>query len=233
MKAHPEMKVSVQSDNPYNDLKAFGVNVYPKSESRTPVYLVKVGEKQFMERLLFQGEVFMNTLASFRKIEDIGGNCSDGRGDAYEGIDAFFQVSGLYIGNNLIEGVSPIRYNLPGGIKGLIYCLFGVYDDTEDVPSLIPQKLLEMGDTAIIINDPMVFIDRCATAAKAAGGKLFANSVQYYDEREGNYFLTPWLKRKKYFYQSEYRLFIPCNNDKPLSLTIGPIDDIAEMVSLK
>ena len=232
VKTRPDLKVSLQSNDPRKDLEFLGVSSFIQEEFRTPITVIKIGEDEYMRKLLEKGEVFMRTLEEFRKMENESKDCSDGRGDAYEGVDAITQVDALFLGDTKVEGCSPIRHNLPGGIKGLIYCLFGVYDSPFDIRGSLPNEVKKMGNSAVVIRDPMVFIDRCATAVRKAGGGMMAGSVQYYDENAGDYFLSPWLKRNKFRAQSEYRLFIPCGNEGCYTLHIGSIEDIAEIISL-
>ena len=228
------MKVRMQSDNPYADLAELGAVPLPASAGKTPVTLVKVCDKIFMKKLLEEGEVFMRPLEYYRKLENDGGDLSDGRGDAYEGIDAITQATAIYIGGKEIETPFTIRHNFPNGNRGLIYCLYGVYNDSYANGELIlPDAMKEMGDTAVVIKDPMSFIDRCVAAARNAGaGQIAAGSVGYYDETEGDYFLSPFGKRQKFKSQSEYRLYIPCNKKGDFTLSIGSIEDIADIFPL-
>ena len=232
IKTRPDLKVSFQSNQPREDLEFLGVTSYRAEESRTPIMVIKIGEEEYMQKLLEKGEVFMRSLEEFRKMENETQECLDGRGDAYEGIDAITQVDELYVGDMKVDGCSPIRHNLPGGAKGLIYSLFGVFGPQFDIDTSLSDEVRKMGNTAVVIRDPMVFIDRCATAVRNAGGRMMAGSVQYYDENTGDYFLSPWLKRNKFKAQSEYRLFIPCGHESTYTLHIGSIEDIAEIISL-
>ena len=231
---HPEMNVRMQSDNPYADLAELGTEPLAQSEGKTPVTLVKVCSEFFMKKLLEEGEVFMRTLEYYRKLENDGADCSDGRGDAYEGVDAITQTTAICIGEEEFPTSFTIRHNFPGGYKGLIYCLYGVYDDSYSCGKLVlPDEMAGLGDTAVIIKDPMSFIDRCVTAARKAGaGKTAAGSVGYYDETKGDYFLSPFWKRQKFAPQSEYRLYIPCNNKGDFTLRVGSIEDIADIFPL-
>ena len=231
---HPEMNVRMPSDNPYADLSELGTEPLAPSEGKTPVTLVKVGSEFFMKKLLEEGEVFMRTLEYYRKLENDGADCSDGRGDAYEGIDAITQATAICIGEEEFPTSFTIRHSLPGGYKGLIYCLYGVYDDSYSCDKLVlPNEMSGLGDTVVVIKDPMAFIDRCVTAArKAEAGKTAAGSVGYYDETEGDYFLSPFWKRQKFAPQSEYRLYIPCNNKGDFTLRVGSIEDIADIFPL-
>lgn len=234
IKEHPEMKVRVQSDDPYADLAELGTVPLPPSEGKTPVTLVKVCDRIFMKKLLEEGEVFMRTLEYYRKLENDGADCSDGRGDAYEGVDAITQATAICFGGKEIKTSFTIRLNFPNGYRGLIYCLYGVYNDSYSNGELIlPDEMKEMGDTAVVIKDPMSFIDRCVTAARKAGaGQTAAGSVGYYNETEGDYFLSPFWKRRKFLPQSEYRFYIPCNYTGDFTLRIGSIEDIADIFPL-
>ena len=220
----------ISADNPQTAFAELGVQPYPRN-SRTPVTLIKFGKKQFMEKLLEKGEVYMQTLTYFRELENKM-NDSDGRGDAYEGIDAVLHVDEITIDDISIKNPSPIQCKYSNNSDGLVFCTYGVFDDSLLNNHLtISDEMKKMGDSAVVICDPMAFLNRCAAYTKNIKGKLMADSVTYYDENTGNYNMSPWLKRKKYEYQSEYRLFIPCTNKKPLSLRLGSIEDIARIIT--
>lgn len=231
IKEHPDIKVRMQSDDPYVDLSELGTNPLPPTEGKTPVALVKVGNEFFMKKLLEDGDVFMRTLEYYRKLENDGADCSDGRGDAYEGVDAITQATSIIVGDVEVPVSFTIRHNFPQGHRGLIYCLYGVYNDAYSNGKLIlPDEMKAMGDSAVVITDPMAFIDRCVTAARKAGaGRTAAGSVGYYNETQGDFFLSPFFKRQKFVNQSEYRFYIPCNNKDDFTLKIGSIEDIADI----
>lgn len=233
-KAHPEIDVSMASGNLYADLSKLGTQPYPHSENKTPVTLIKVGEQQFMEKLIQEGEVYMQTLEHYRNLELEAKDFSDGRGDAYEGIDAINQVNQLSFGDKTFDTAFTLRCKSSKGIKGLVYSMYGVFDGSwVDGTFVLPECMKKMGDSMVVITDPMVFLDRCASAIFQLKGRLLARSVSYYDEQEGDYFLDPWLKRKQFSAQSEYRLFVPCAYNKPLALHIGALTDIAELVNFE
>ncbi len=234
MEEHPEMKFRMQSDDPYADLAELGTVPLPPSEGKTPVALVKVCDRFFMNKLLEEGEVFMRTLEYYRKLENDGADCSDGRGDAYEGVDAITQATAISIDGKEVKTSFTIRHNFPSGYRGLIYCLYGVYNDSYSNGKLIlPDEMGKMGDTVVVIKDPLSFIDRCVTAAQKMGARqTAAGSVMYYDETAGDFFLSPFWKRRKFKLQSEYRFYIPCNYTEDFTLRIGSIEDIADIYPL-
>lgn len=222
----------ISTENPRYAFSELGVCPYPLN-SRIPVSLIKFGEKEFMEKLLRDGEVYMQTTSHFRELESLQNDCSDGRGDAYEGVDLLLHVNEVTIDNVSITSSSSIIGKYSHNNDGLVFSTYGVFDSSQvDGNLIITEEMKKMGNTAIVINDPLVFLDRCATFTKKIGGKLMANSITYYNEDIGDYYLCPWLKRDKFAYQSEYRLFIPCGNKVPLKLKIGSIGDIAELISL-
>lgn len=227
-KEYPNMQI-ISAENPQFSISDLGVQPYPLN-FRTPVTLIKVGEARFMKKLLEDGEVYMQTTTHFRELENWKDDCSDGRGDTYEGVDVVVQAEEINIAETTIKNISPIRGKFSNNNDGLIYSTYGVFDGTLlDGNLTIPDEMKKMGDAAIVIYDPMIFLDRCASYIKNMGGKLMAGSVTYYDENTGDYTMCPWLKRKRFEYQSEYRLFIPCGNRNPLLLRLGSIEDIAEM----
>lgn len=220
----------ISTDNPQTAFAELGTKSYLMN-FRYPVALIKIGEEEFMKKLFESGEVFMRSVAFFQELENDTNDCSDGRGDAYEGVDVVLQASELIVNDTSITNISPIRCKYSNNNDGLIYSTFGVFEDSmQDGNYSIPDDMRKMGDTAVIIYQPQIFIDRCTAYVKNIGGKLMARSVTYYDENVGNISMSPWLKRKKFEYQSEYRLFIPCMNRAQLTLRLGSIEDIAKMI---
>lgn len=233
-KDNPEFDFIDDSGDPYSGFTKLGTQPYPHYEHKTPVTLIKVGERQFMERLFQEGEIYMQTLEHYRNIELKDKGLSDGRGDEYEGIDAINQVNQVSLGDKSYDVKFQLRINFPRGCKGIVYSMFGVFDKSwMNGTFVLPESMKKMGDCMVVVTDPMVFLDRCASAINKAGGQLQFHSVSYYNEEEGDYFLNPWLKRKQFSTQSEYRLFVPCMNKKPLILHIGSLADIAELVHLE
>ena len=229
LKEFPDMQI-ISGRTPDFLFSELGVLPHPLS-FKTPITLIKIGEANFMKKLLEDGEVYMQTTTHFRELENGKDDCSDGRGDTFEGVDIVLQAKEITIAETTIKNISPIRGKYSNNNDGLIYSTYGVFDDTllVDGNLTLSDEMKKMGDAAIVIYDPMIFLDRCATYLENIGGKLMAGSVTYYDENIGDYTLCPWLKRKRFEYQSEYRLFIPCGNRNPLLLRLGSIEDIAVM----
>lgn len=221
----------VSADNPQVAFAELGVRPYPLN-SRTPVMLIKFGEKRFMEKLLFDGEVYMQTTNYFSELENGNKDCSDGRGDAYEGVDVVLHADEITFDGISIKNQSSIRGKYSNNNDGLVFSTFGVFDTSQREGSLVfSDEMKKMGNAAVVIYDPMIFVDRCTRVTKKLGGVLMADSVTYYNENAGDYKICPWLKRKKFEFQSEYRLFIPCRNTAPLILRLGSIEDIAEIIT--
>lgn len=58
--------------------------------------------------------------------------------------------------------------------------------------------------------------------------------INYYPEKDVAFHeLSPFDKREIYSYQNEFRFCFDCNINKPYSLKIGNIEDIAQLIQVQ
>lgn len=220
---HPDCKIETFSNDVRQIIGGFGIKEYPRPVDRSfPKYLVKVGQEKHMLSLLKQGIVYMNSLSYFKSLE----HTEDGRADESEGAHSVVQTGGMII-NGLESNVStPLTFFAPGYNKGYIYCTVAVFDDTKP-EEFLNERMLDMGEVAIVIHEPEQFVRRCVDVLRAHCINLDWGNVRYYDKTEGSFLLDPWLKPKGFEYQKEFRLFFPMAENKAKVLQIGSIEDIA------
>lgn len=201
------------------------------SKPITCYLLVKIGRKEHMERLLKNGEVYMNSTKFFRdhKNAEIG--------DTYEGA--------LYIENGR---VAKYRKKIS---KEKLYCMWNinsllplhqdivhsiVYDETtgkrtvnldfRELSGFTPGEDTYM----VVIRDVKEFNERFYRACKKAKADFVKHSVvTYYDEYtiNPNKRLSPFHKRKRYEKQQEIRYLAYKDTNKALILKLGSLEDIA------
>ena len=193
--------------------------------------LVKIGKKEHMERLLKYGEVYMNSTKFFRDHENAE------IGDTYEGA--------LYIENGR---VAKYRNKIN---NEKLYCMWHinsmfplhqdiihsiVYDETtgKRTVSLDFRKLsgFTPGEDSymVVIHNVKKFNERFNKACKKAKANFIKHCVvTYYDEYaiNPNKRLSPFHKRKRYEKQQEIRYLAYKDTNKPLTLKLGSLEDIA------
>lgn len=208
-------------------------------------FFVKFGQRKYMEKLLKDGELHLNTTTFFSQYDE-----SNGIGDKYEGVRLvdnapFCDIELLFNSPDIedlklekVKGVHMrIRENHP---QGNIYCLNmanGFRKDDERVGRIeLNASLLGLGsdyDTAVVIFDYKRFLERVITELEKLPYFYKCSPVEYYDEKlcQGEE-LTFFHKRKKYSEQNEFRIYVETNSDSPLKINIGNMEDIAFLKEL-
>lgn len=196
---------------------------------------IKFGEKEYMEKLYNEGEVFCRSIDYFPTIDD-----ENFRGDKIDGIAYLMQMHNLKIshqGNVIVTSDNGQIFGRNPSQKGNIYCLFGLSSETLNCKSKASQKLilnldsLGFGDTVIWIFDPAEFIKRVRKAVLKEGFQIEISPIVYldYETYEGE--LSPFTKSKKYEPQCEVRFWIPNAMNVDQTFKIGNISDISELMS--
>jgi hypothetical protein len=185
--------------------------------------LVKITKREFADKLL-DGEVFMNPLSAFgdllRRSED---SSNEFRGDVLEGVSQSFSSrdESSFFRDTLDEeqpqpaGMGQIaEYFLQERIFSL-YCL----EYSEDLSKFIApdRRLLDFGDTAVIIFDPLVFLRRITDFMLQKYKDSFwvgAKRVQYLIDLTKFIEYDEFTKTSSYSWQNEYRIALDLSNGK-------------------
>lgn len=203
--------------------------------------LVKLGEYQYMERLIKNGELYLRPISEFTKMDS-----RDGIGYRFESMityscpeDPSIKIMFLDGSEFSLSKKSRITYGDHSGIDYLIYCM-SMVDFVKNGDFLTiknPNNISKIGsgyDTMIIILDTNQFINRIRRAILSFPLKMVFSPVHYYSEKNITLKnLTPFYKRKCYSYQNEFRFCFDSNIDKSFCLHIGNIEDIAVIVRAK
>lgn len=203
--------------------------------------LLKFGKRPHMERLVNHGELFLNTLASYRAKE----HCVERR-DLNEGVERVIDMQGARLSKSGRDRAPPREIALINrGVgrvtnssldKMNVYCIFHlVLPDDQRVPlrDVIDERVWQgFGDTAVKIADAAEFVTRVKVVAKERGLEHWRKKVSYVDLQGRSQEVGPFVKDKSYSHQSELRIaiFDPNSEGGPLKLKIGALSDFATII---
>lgn len=202
--------------------------------------LVKLGEYQYMQKLIKDGELYLRPISEFTKMDS---TC--GIGDQYENMTSYSAPKAPSIKIVFKDGTefplsesARITYGERSCKKYLIYSMAMVdfVKNGEALTIKYPDVLNMIGaeyDTMVMIFNPKEFIKRIEGAINDDWG-MECKPVNYYAEKDVILkTLTPFDKRDSYSHQKEFRFCFDCDIDKPFSLKIGNIEDIAQIIQAK
>ncbi len=185
------------------------------------------------------GEMYFNTDKYFSMLDSKDVVRSDPDEDADESwIIKEFSIqdkeSGEYVP---IGGINnPVKYRYGERPQLNILCLYVLLERAD---FNIDERILEFGDTAIVIRNVMEFTKRIHTTANKIGLGVKQQPIEYVDKSTYHGQIGPFRKYADYAFQSEFRFLIVPGEGKPISLRIGDIRDICfaipskEIASLK
>ena len=214
------------------------------------LFLVKVFEQEEHARDFVNGTMFVNRLFHFKKLEG-----DEGRGDEYEG-NIMLQREGLILTFQATGEVDEITITeddlaapvimAPEWFDHInVFCMYaghsGTFEWVSEANLLdfkkqleLPEDCINLGDHAVVITNVKEFFRRVKASVNREGYGIIGRLVKYYDPNIG----TPpagseidsiFTKRNQYAYQKEFRIAIDTRTVgiNPITLNIGPIDDIA------
>lgn len=198
--------------------------------------LCKIGEFQYMSRLLKQGEIYARPLSDFSEMEE-----DHDIGDKYEistkhasppickiTLETKTRSMPLASSTKIEYGESDLDKS--GHIYSLAMIDF-VWINKTELKIKNPELIDRIGnnyDSIVIIHKPYLFFERIRKHINEMGYGISYGPVNYYSQEDSYPInITPFDKRDKYSYQSEHRIFIDYNSQKPYPFCIGSIEDIA------
>lgn len=194
--------------------------------------LIKVGKKEHIESLQKNGILFLNPIHYFKGIEGDGQ-----RRDAHEGIIHLEQVPNLKFikedGSEFKIKTSNARLRVTDDDQmGNIFCTIAITREMMEKSETLDKQNMEFGDTFLVITHHEEFLRRIDVATKKLGKTCSHKLVDYYDEENYSGYLGIFWKSMRYKHQNEFRIFIKNDQNEPLILKIGSIDDISQMFSI-
>lgn len=211
--------------------------------------LLKFTKKEYAESLL-KGNIYMNSLHTFKSIEDKGAEMTQDIYEAMEHVTQSNEFEYLYVPNGNPDGsdwLFPSKH-LIGGVWRpnndhqffKAFCMFEMkYDAEEKNIYPIDPRILDFGDTYVLITNIIEFTKRLDKAILANSDEIepmvVFGPVTYFDEMKYSGALGPFKKRETYSWQNEWRICLDLKqkNQDAYCLNIGDISDIAIMGNTK
>lgn len=196
------------------------------------VSLIKFGRELHMNALLKTGQLFMQTIGHFRKLED-----GEVRGDRDEGLNYLMtqpKMGVITIGGHTLNPDDIVRVTVSRdydhGIH--VFSMTGVsWETTMKMVSggnaVHPQVTTEFGDTALVILNAKEFLRRVDAACRKNVREANRGWAIYFDPSSHSGPVTLHHKNKNYDWQTEYRITVPPTGEPSFILDIGSLEDIA------
>lgn len=202
--------------------------------------LIKIFEKEEYRDSFLKGNLYMNKLGFFKKIENNERDLGK-RFDDLEGITGYMQPSRAKITMQYgqeIKSISPIifRNNISDHIS--VFCVFGYKPNS----SQITEDFLKLGKFAVIIVNPLEFLlrfNRYIDEKELVGGSRFIRYQDYnfFHRHKISALDAPYFKDQSYSHQSEYRFCIypelstaETNSHSATTICIGDISNICQNI---
>lgn len=191
--------------------------------------IIKFGQEKYIKELQAEGKVYMQRLDAYQKIEQ------EEIGDKNEGITHLFQadnISSFTINDRKTDIVGNVKIQLSDANNPFVFCTYALTEkEIDNETNHIDKRCLKFGDTALVITDFNLFLNRVEDAL-SQNSKMHADLIEYVDENIYHGDMGVLKKLNGYAHHNEYRIVVECEvKDKALMLAIGNIEDISYIVS--
>ena len=190
-----------------------------------PGTLIKFGQQDHLLQLQDEGLLYLNLPQYFWKVED-----EELRGDFFDCIAEVARGprTGVTLADDreiFMEGEWILRMYPPELEKINIFCMYALRPLLEETFP-VDKKNFQFGDHALLLINRDEFMRRIESTLESKKIRAEANLVEYVDD---NYTgkLGPFRKRKRFAYQSEWRLACSNGPGKHREIRIGSIRDIS------
>ena len=198
--------------------------------------LIKFGQKQYMENLLKKGEVCFNPIDEFRT------SIEKERGDSNEGAISLQNVKVKEIKAEHPDLGTYVFKPAPNSVFRLMnfddagYLSFSSYAITlktfqKNNEHKISEKMLEFGEYAIVVKEPLKFINCILENLKDKNVLFKEGMIEYLNlSIEEKYDLSFFNKSEDFKHQEEYRIIFQSLNSERCLIYIGSIEEYAVIV---
>ncbi len=197
---------------------------------------IKFGQQEHIEAMQKSGLLFCNTVVSFVSTPD-----GKLRGDELENVT--YQQ---YIGNAVVAMKEPdepdtafkdvataesVRIFSRTVQSGNLFCLYhhGFDEESELQEHEVCARCAEFGSHALVIYNVKEFLGRLQSSLKAKNINYSLAAVQYTDLRTYSGHKHIYQKDISYSWQKEFRIHIQHDEDLPILLEIGSLEDISHI----
>lgn len=194
-------------------------------------FLVKFGSEENIKNLFEKGEIYMNTIKTFKEYD------KQGIGDKYEGVvkihNSNNSILTLKFPNNPLT-INPTKlqfWESYTGHIGNIYSTYAISDLLVRRKSehRIDKRMQIFGSHCVIIKDVMGFFEKIFKVLQEQKIEYSHNIVTYRDFNKLNNKISLFDKSHLFSYQKEHRIIAMTNDDAPLKFEIGSIESFAEI----
>ncbi|MCT4587648.1 MAG: hypothetical protein N4A71_07490 [Carboxylicivirga sp.] len=205
----------------------------------TPLCFIKFSKSKYNLELLNEGKI------RFNPSEIYNDDTNKQRGDKFEGSEWIYNgnlekvivdhptLGKLELKPFFNQKSQVVQYNC----NFLSYSLYSVSINNFKTKNefSIDDKLLEFGDSALLIEDPIRFLRSIVSEFNRRNIQYEFNYINYVDfaieERELN--SGPFRKTKDYSHQKEFRIIIPNRDNHPKEIYLGDISEYCRIFSSK
>jgi hypothetical protein len=176
-----------------------------------------------------RGQLFMNTLEHFSKIEANAARRDQREGQSFwmqpDKVTFSVKISGVF---EPIRGiVGPIAHTESSNLAANVFCMYALRASV--AKRLVDPRNFEFGHSFAILRDADEFLRRVRSAAKKAGHEVRWGLVEYVNPSSYHGPMGIFRKSSEFAYQSEARIAILPGTGSPLKLDVGDLSDIVLM----
>ncbi len=195
------------------------------------VALMKFGNRVHMESLVERGELYMQSLSTFKTMEkDLL------RADENEALSGSIparggslsvQQDGAWRSLGTIAGPLRIRNEVLESAN--VFCTYILLETRchQSPHELVDPRNFKFGNTFVIFTDADEFLRRVRAAVDVHRFKMETDAVQYVDPEAYWGEMGAFRKYNAYSFESEYRIILLPGFGEPYTLQVGTFSDIA------
>jgi hypothetical protein len=192
---------------------------------------IKAVDKEYFDAFLNHGEICLNTLKTFQKLESL----NDAIGDKYEGAshvigkEATIKIAPLGKFDQfktLSDSAEDVLFYKDGD-NGNILSLYSISNDNEI--HVIPEEFIKEFNNHrfCLISAPGLFLEKLNNEIIKKGFTPTTMAVSYFPTNNNLRSLNPFEKRNKYAYQKETRVYFNDPMAERQIFKIGSMRDFA------
>jgi hypothetical protein len=185
----------------------------------TVKFLIKFGSEENIKNLFEKGEIYMNTIKTFKEYD------KQGIGDKYEGVIKMHNSKAstltLKFPNNPIT-IKPTNLQFWQSYKGHIGNIYSTYAVSDLLVKRksthkIDNRMQIFGSHCLLIKDVMRFFEAIFSELNKQNIKYSHDLVTYRDFSKLNAEISLYHKSHTLSYQKEHRIIAMTENDFPLN----------------